>query len=68
MFTRSLFRTGDMIEQHRLLDEIARLVEAGELRSTLGAHFGRIEAANPRRAHAVLESGKASGKIVLEGF
>ncbi|NQD96400.1 zinc-binding alcohol dehydrogenase family protein, partial [Pseudomonas sp. CrR25] len=36
--------------------------------TTLGAHFGRIEAANLRRAHALLESGAAKGKIVLEGF
>ena len=68
MFTRSLFGTVDLIEQHKLLAEVARLVDAGELRTTLGEHFGRIDAANLRRAHAVLESGKARGKIVLEGF
>lgn len=68
MFTRSLFDTPDQIEQHRLLTEVARLVDAGQLRSTQGEHFGRITAANLRRAHALLESGKARGKIVLEGF
>lgn len=68
MFTRSLFETPDMIEQHRLLTEVARLVDAGQLRTTVGDHFGRIEAANLRRAHALLESGRARGKIVLEGF
>nr|WP_295079088.1 zinc-binding alcohol dehydrogenase family protein [uncultured Roseateles sp.] len=68
MFTRSLFDTPDQIEQHRLLAEVARLVDAGQLRSTQGEHFGRINAANLRRAHALLESGKARGKIVLEGF
>jgi zinc-binding alcohol dehydrogenase family protein len=68
MFTRSLFATVDLIEQHKLLAEVARLVDAGELRTTLGEHFGRIDAANLRRAHAFLESGKARGKIVLEGF
>jgi len=68
MFTRSLFDTPDQIEQHRLLTEVARLVDAGQLRSTQGEHFGRINAANLRRAHALLESGKARGKIVLEGF
>jgi Zinc-binding dehydrogenase len=45
-----------------------RLVDAGELRTTLGEDFGRINAANLKRAHALLESGKARGKIVLEGF
>jgi zinc-binding alcohol dehydrogenase family protein len=68
MFTRSLFGTADMAEQHKLLAEVARLIDAGELRTTLGEHFGRINAANLKRAHALLESGKARGKIVLEGF
>jgi len=68
MFTRSLFATADLIEQHKLLTEVARLVDAGALRTTLGEHFGRINAENLRRAHAFLEGGKARGKIVLEGF
>ena len=68
MFTRSLFETADMIEQHRLLDRVAELVDAGTLRTTLGEHFGSINATNLRRAHALLESGKAKGKIVLESF
>lgn len=68
MFTRSMYETPDMIEQHLLLSKVARLVDARRLRSTQGEHFGRINAANLRRAHALLESGKARGKIVLEGF
>ena len=68
MFTRSLFTTADMIEQHKLLTEIARLVDAGQLRTTLGENFGRINAENLKRAHALIESGQARGKIVLEGF
>lgn len=68
MFTRSLFETADMVEQHRLLDRVAELVDAGTLRTTLGEHFGSINAANLRRAHALLESSTAKGKIVLEGF
>ncbi|MCY1560084.1 zinc-binding alcohol dehydrogenase family protein [compost metagenome] len=68
MFTRSLFGTADMLEQHRLLERVAELVDAGVLKTTLGEHFGRIDAANLRRAHALLESGTARGKIVLEGF
>lgn len=68
MFTRSLFETPDMVAQHELLTEVAALVDAGRLRSTLGEHFGAINAAHLRRAHALLESGQARGKIVLEGF
>jgi zinc-binding alcohol dehydrogenase family protein len=68
MFTRSLFETADMIEQHRLLKRVAELVDAGTLKTTLGEHFGSINAANLRRAHGLLESGTTRGKIVLEGF
>ncbi|KQO29446.1 zinc-binding alcohol dehydrogenase family protein [Pseudomonas sp. MDMC216] len=68
MFTRSLYQTEDMIEQHRLLERVSDLVDAGVIKTTLGEHFGTINAANLRRAHALLESGKAKGKIVLEGF
>ncbi|MDB5961957.1 MAG: zinc-binding alcohol dehydrogenase family protein [Massilia sp.] len=68
MFTRSLFQTEDMGEQGKLLAEVARLVDAGRIRSTVNEQFGAINAANLRRAHALLESGKARGKIVLEGF
>jgi len=47
---------------------VADLVDAGVLQTTLGEHFGRIDAANLRRAHALLESHRAKGKIVLEGW
>lgn len=68
MFTRSMLQTADMGEQGTLLDEVARLIDAGALRTTVSEHFGAINAANLRRAHALLESGKSRGKIVLEGF
>ena len=68
MFTRSMFETPDMSAQGRLLAEVAGLVDAGRLRTTLNANFGRINAANLRRAHALIESGKAQGKVVLEDF
>ena len=68
MFTRAVYETPDMIRQHELLDEVAQLVDAGVLRTTLGEHYGTINAANLKRAHAQLESGRAKGKIVLEGF
>ncbi|UZD96087.1 zinc-binding alcohol dehydrogenase family protein [Pseudomonas corrugata] len=68
MYTRSLFETADMIEQHHLLNRVAGLIDAGTLKTTVGEHFGTINAENLRRAHALLESGKAKGKIVLEGF
>lgn len=68
MFTRSLYETADMINQHHLLNRVSALIDQGVLRTTVGEHFGAINAANMRRAHALVESGKARGKIVLEGF
>jgi len=68
MFTRSMFGTPDMAEQGKLLGHVAQLVDAGRIRTTAGAHFGTINAANLLRAHAWIESGKAQGKVVLEGF
>ncbi|TXC71655.1 zinc-binding alcohol dehydrogenase family protein [Sphingomonas ginsenosidivorax] len=68
MFTRSLFETADMGEQGLILAEVARLVDAGRLRTTLGEALGAINAANLRRAHARVESHTAKGKVVLEGF
>ncbi|PPQ27068.1 zinc-binding alcohol dehydrogenase family protein [Rhodopila globiformis] len=68
MFTRPMFHTPDMDAQNALLNEVARLVDEGQLRTTLGENFGLINAANLKRAHALIESGRARGKIVLEGF
>ena len=68
MFTRSTFQTPDMAAQHVLLDEAAGLIEAGMLKSTLTANLGKIDAANLRRAHKMLEEGHVIGKLVLEGW
>jgi zinc-binding alcohol dehydrogenase family protein len=68
MFTRALFETPDMIRQHEILNEAADLVDAGTLKTTISDHFGVISATNLKRAHALIESNKAKGKIVLEGF
>jgi len=68
MFARSLYQTPDMIEQHRLLDAVADLVDAGRLKTTLTQVLAPINAANLKTAHAAVESGRTRGKIVLEGF
>ena len=57
-----------MIAQHHLLNDVADLIDKGVLRTTLDQTFGTINAANLKRAHALLESGKSRGKIVLEGW
>ncbi len=68
MFTRSAYTTADMGEQGKLLNEVARLVDHGTLRTTITERLSPIDAANLRRAHAMIESGRTRGKIVLEGF
>lgn len=68
MFARSRFETPDIAEQGALLAEVAALVDAGRVRTTANASFGTINAANLRKAHALIESGKAQGKVVLAGF
>ncbi len=68
MFTRALFGTADMVRQHEILGRIAELVDAGTIRTTANENFGRIDAENLRRAHALVESNRAQGKIVLAGF
>jgi len=68
MFTRPMFQTADMAAQGALLNRVAALVDEGRIRTTLGENFGRINAANLKRAHALIETGTAQGKVVLEGF
>ena len=68
MFTRSSFKTPDMLMQHHLLNDVAALIDDGVLRTTFDQNFGTINAANLKRAHALIESGQSRGKIVLEGW
>lgn len=68
MFTRSMFQTPDMIEQHKLLATVADLIDAGTLKNTANESFGALTPESLRKAHALLESGKAIGKITFEGI
>ena len=68
MFTRSIFKTADMAKQHELLASVSALLDEGRVKTTLAENFGKINAANLKRAHALIETRTAKGKIVLEGF
>lgn len=68
MFTRSTFQTADMERQHEILNEASRLVDAGTIKTTLADVIGPINAVNLKRAHALIESNRTRGKIVLSGF
>jgi NADPH:quinone reductase-like Zn-dependent oxidoreductase len=57
-----------MIEQHRLLNQVADWLDAGKLRGTLRETHSPINAANLRKAHDKLESGTMIGKLVLTGW
>ncbi|MBR0681274.1 zinc-binding alcohol dehydrogenase family protein [Roseomonas eburnea] len=68
MFTRPMFGTPDMIEQHHLLNAVADLVDHGRIRHTMTRNLGPMTAERLREAHAMVESGTMIGKVVLEGF
>ena len=65
MFTRPIYQTADMIEQQRLLNTIADLVDNGELVTTVNQVIRPISAKNLRQAHAQIEQGHTIGKVVL---
>lgn len=68
VFTRSMFETNDMIEQHHLLNKVAKLIDQGNIKTTLSERLSPINAENLKKAHQKLESGTTIGKIVLENF
>ncbi|SNB79908.1 zinc-binding alcohol dehydrogenase family protein [Arboricoccus pini] len=68
VFTRPVFATPDMIAQHKILNEVASLVDVGLLRTTVSRELGSLDAASLREAHLLVESGRALGKIVLPGI
>ncbi|MEF8721604.1 MAG: zinc-binding alcohol dehydrogenase family protein [Candidatus Accumulibacter delftensis] len=68
MFARAMFQTADMIEQQRLLNYVANEIDAGRIRTTLATVLRPINAENIRAAHALIETGQAKGKIVVQSF
>jgi NADPH2:quinone reductase len=68
MFARSMHQTHDMIEQHKLLSWVADEIDVGRIRTTVSQVLSPINSTNLREAHRLIETGKAKGKIVIEGF
>jgi hypothetical protein len=68
MFARARFETADRGEQGGLLNEGSRRVDAQQICTTMRQNVGLINAANLKRAHALIESDTTLGKIVLAGF
>ncbi|WP_329184116.1 zinc-binding alcohol dehydrogenase family protein [Actinacidiphila glaucinigra] len=65
MFTRSIYQTDDMIEQKRLLEAVATLLDDRRLRTTLTTSVNDFSAAGMREAHRLVESGRMTGKVVV---
>lgn len=68
MFTRPLQQTPDMIEQHRLLNAVADLVDQGVVRTTATTTLTPISPETLRKAHGMMESGGVVGKVVMHGW
>jgi NADPH2:quinone reductase len=65
MYTRSMYQTDDMIEQHNILNKLADLLDEGTIKSTLNTTLNGLTVENFKEAHRLLESGKTIGKIAI---
>ena len=68
MFTRSIFQTEDMNAQHDLLTRLSKMIDSGQIRTTLAEVLGPINAANLTGAHNRIWERRAPGKMVMVGF
>jgi zinc-binding alcohol dehydrogenase family protein len=68
MFTRSIFQTEDMDAQHDLLTRLSKMIDNGQIRTTLAEVLGPINAANLTGAHNRIWERRAPGKMVMVGF
>lgn len=65
MYTRPMFHTDDMIEQHYILTKIAELMDEGIIKTTVNTVLNGLNAENLKKAHKMLESGRTIGKIAI---
>jgi NADPH:quinone reductase len=65
MYTRSMYQTDDMIEQHNILNKVSDLIDNGTLVHTLNTTFNGFTVDNLKEAHRLQESGKSIGKTVI---
>jgi len=68
MFTRSMFQTDDMTEQHNILKRIAALIDDGKLVATANDSLSPISAESILEGHRRLESGNSIGKLTISGW
>ncbi len=66
MYTRSMFNTEDMVKQHEILNQIADLLDAGTIKTSLTTTLNGFSVENLKKAHEMQESGKTIGKTVIQ--
>jgi NADPH2:quinone reductase len=65
MYTRSMFQTDDMIEQHHILNKLSTMFDQKILKSTNQQTIKGLSATSLIQAHQQLESGTTIGKITI---
>ncbi|RYZ50304.1 MAG: hypothetical protein EOP07_23190 [Proteobacteria bacterium] len=65
MFTKSLSNYR-LESQGQILNEMAKLIDSGKVKTTVNTLIKGMTAASIREAHKIQESGKALGKTVIE--
>ncbi|ELQ6219159.1 zinc-binding alcohol dehydrogenase family protein [Cronobacter turicensis] len=66
MYTRSMYQTADMARQGEILNEVATLVDAGEVESALSETFHGLSVESISKAHQKVLEGHMRGKVVVE--
>ncbi|XP_047529803.1 zinc-type alcohol dehydrogenase-like protein SERP1785 [Vanessa atalanta] len=68
MLTKIKYNTEDLFKHHEMLKEISKMLDNGQLKTTLNKILTPINAVNLKEAHKILEEKTSIGKIVLSGF
>ncbi|ELY9423449.1 zinc-binding alcohol dehydrogenase family protein [Cronobacter dublinensis] len=65
MYTRSMYQTADMARQGEILNEVAKLADAGEVESALSETFHGLSVESITNAHRKVLEGHMRGKVVV---
>ncbi|CAH2233016.1 jg703 [Pararge aegeria aegeria] len=68
MLTRIKYDTDDKYRHHEILQDISKMLDNGQLKTTLNKVLSPINAANLKEAHRLLEEKHTIGKIVVSKF
>lgn len=65
IYTRILFNTEDVEQQHEILKKLTDLIDDGIIKITLSKTLEGFTVENMKKAHEMSESGKTIGKIAI---